>query len=213
MVDETDSLLLVALRHRDSCAERYLVQRFSPMLLHYFACRGVDADDADDLVQTTFLHALRGLVKFRHQASLTTWISSIATNVARMHFRLVSQRERLVSRVGERAQPAVEPNVSDPYLRARIRTMLETLRPAERRALLMHVAGFTHGEIGISLSVAVGTSKALVHRARKRARRSLAKESCCLSTSDASSRTVSSASPVRLQAALTHHLPKHTTVA
>lgn len=175
--DHTEDVALIdALKRHDSFAESNLVRRFTPSLLHYFVARGVDVDDADDLVQVTFLHALRGLTTFRLDATLSTWLHGIANNVIRAHLRAVGRRERLASRLRASAcvSIAFERDVGDPYVRARLRTTLETLRPAERSALLMHVAGFTHREIGILLSVAVGTSKALVHRARKRAQQSLA---------------------------------------
>ncbi|RMD58548.1 sigma-70 family RNA polymerase sigma factor, partial [Candidatus Parcubacteria bacterium] len=39
-------------------------------------------EDAEDVVQTTFLHVLEHLADFRQQASFATWVTRIAINTA-----------------------------------------------------------------------------------------------------------------------------------
>ena len=46
-----------------------------------------DAELADELVQVTFVRAFEGIASFRGDAAFTTWLYSIATNVARNHLR------------------------------------------------------------------------------------------------------------------------------
>src|SRR4051794_30306568 len=43
--------------------------------------------DVEDLVQGTFIEALRSLPRFRGDASFKTWITSIAVHVAQHHLR------------------------------------------------------------------------------------------------------------------------------
>jgi RNA polymerase sigma-70 factor (ECF subfamily) len=49
----------------------------------YALCRGIlgHAEDAEDAVQETFLRALRGLRRFRGDASFRTWLLRIAVNL------------------------------------------------------------------------------------------------------------------------------------
>jgi RNA polymerase sigma-70 factor (ECF subfamily) len=49
----------------------------------YALCRGMlgNADDADDAVQETFLHALRSLGGFRGDAAFRSWLFRIAINI------------------------------------------------------------------------------------------------------------------------------------
>lgn len=54
--------------------------------------------DAKDLVQETFLNAYRGLKDFRGEASITTWLYTIAANVSvRMRRRRKGEPERELS--------------------------------------------------------------------------------------------------------------------
>lgn len=152
-------------------AQYDILWQYSSTLLRHFRARGIDADDADDLLQLTFVQALQSFHTFRHDATLSTWLHGIARYVALNHFRVARARVKRASRLKNEAEFAILPIARDPYLAARLRQALAQLRPAERRAFLMHFAGFTHAEIARSLNVAIGTSKAMVHRARRDARR------------------------------------------
>lgn len=52
-----------------------------------------NSDDADDIVQETFLKAIDNIDKFRLEASFGTWLYSIALNEARSHFAKRKQTE------------------------------------------------------------------------------------------------------------------------
>lgn len=49
--------------------------------------------EAEDLTQETFVRAYRGLPTFRGEASLSTWLYRIATNVSLDHFRQPATRQ------------------------------------------------------------------------------------------------------------------------
>jgi RNA polymerase sigma-70 factor (ECF subfamily) len=60
-------------------------------------------------------------------------------------------------------------------LKERLRSAIDTLSERYRLVFVMHdIEGFTHEEIGSSLQVAVGTSKAMLFRARAKLREQLA---------------------------------------
>lgn len=53
-----------------------------------FLCRMVgDEDDADDLAQETFVRVFRARAQFRLNDRFSTWLYTIAANLARNHFR------------------------------------------------------------------------------------------------------------------------------
>lgn len=64
----------LALRHRD----------FTRRIL---SLRVRDAEVVEELVQATFVRAFEGIANFRGDAAFTTWLYTIATNLARNHFR------------------------------------------------------------------------------------------------------------------------------
>ncbi len=64
-----------------------LMQRHSTPLFH-FLCRMLNnEDDAQDLAQETFVRVYRARESFRLNEKFTTWLFTIAANLARNHFR------------------------------------------------------------------------------------------------------------------------------
>ena len=53
----------------------------------FIKSRVANPDDSEDLLQATFLEALRNEHKFRNDSSLLTWLCGIALNLIRSHFR------------------------------------------------------------------------------------------------------------------------------
>ena len=51
---------------------------------------------ADDILQESFVEVLRGIAKFRGEASLATWIRRIAVSRCLMHMRAAWNRRRLL---------------------------------------------------------------------------------------------------------------------
>jgi RNA polymerase sigma-70 factor (ECF subfamily) len=62
-------------------------------------------EDAEDVVQETFLKAFRGLNGFRNEASFFTWLYRIATNVSKNYLRGKHRHELIFSRVNFDSAP------------------------------------------------------------------------------------------------------------
>src|SRR5687767_3923507 len=77
-----DSELLRFAREGDATAFDTLIRRHDRFL--YRVARSILLDDfeAEDVVQETFIKAFKGLVDFRGEASLSTWLTRIALNEA-----------------------------------------------------------------------------------------------------------------------------------
>lgn len=69
---------------------------FQPKICRYFI-RVIGERDAEDLTQETMVRVSRGLDQFRGESSLSTWIYSIATNVARDRLRSAAHRADAVT--------------------------------------------------------------------------------------------------------------------
>ena len=64
-----------------------LMERHSTPVFH-FLCRMLNnEDDANDLAQETFVRVYRSRESFRTNEKFTTWLFTIAANLARNHFR------------------------------------------------------------------------------------------------------------------------------
>lgn len=141
-----------------------------------------NAADAEDALQDALLAAYTHLDQFRGQAQISTWLTTILLNCARLqlrrrarhiHVSLDGSREELqpVS-VSERLADR-RPNPEDQYreseLRARLTHLNRQLSPTLRRAFqLRDVDGLSIRETARILGLPTGTVKAQSARARKK---------------------------------------------
>lgn len=85
--DALSAEALQALRNRDPDAVQRWIYGHRDYIEGVLRRYSRDADVARDLVQETFFQALRSLPDFRGDAKLTTWLHSIAKNVALARYR------------------------------------------------------------------------------------------------------------------------------
>ncbi len=78
---------LEALRNGDRAEFSRLVEAYYKMIYHLSYKMLGDAQDAEDVLQETFLKAYRNLGSFDGRSSLSTWLYRIATNEALMFLR------------------------------------------------------------------------------------------------------------------------------
>lgn len=136
---------------------------------------GRDAALAEDLVQEAFIRAWTKLELFRGDSTFATWMHRLAANVAlsdrRIRIRKVS-RERPMDEMVERTAVG-ERDVSQ-GLRNDLEAAISRLPERARTVLvLFDVEGYQHDEISELTGMAVGSSKAQLHRARKLVREAL----------------------------------------
>jgi RNA polymerase sigma-70 factor (ECF subfamily) len=154
----------------DEDAFRVLYRRHTPAV-YQFVLRlvGGNEQEAEDVIQETWMRAARGLEGFMWKSALRSWLTGIALNRVREMAR--KKKRSLVEVDGEWEIPAA---VLDPGQRIDLDRALERLPPGFRTVLVLHdVEGFTHQEIGSRLGITDGTSKSQLHGARKAMRRLL----------------------------------------
>ncbi len=150
-------------------------------LFHRRACRYLDNPaDAEDAVQDALLSAYKHLDQFRGQAQISTWLTAIVTNSARMHLRrrprlanlsldepLGEDQEYTISDVLAHRGPTPEDECQSSELSAHLRKLLPQLSaPLRKTFQLRELDGLTTSETARHLGVADGTVKAQLARAR-----------------------------------------------
>jgi RNA polymerase sigma-70 factor (ECF subfamily) len=85
--ERSDVELVKLAKGEDFSAFEELVHRHSGRIYSLLYRLLRSKEDAEDLLQQTFLSAFENLVRFREEASFRTWITRIATNFALMKFR------------------------------------------------------------------------------------------------------------------------------
>ena len=145
-----------------------------------------DRDEALDLSQEVFLRVFRTISSFRGQSALRTWIYRIAINQARNRQRWWRRRRRAdqiqlehhVLDHGELRQPgdgdSPDRALARKEMASRLWAALDAL-PFDQRTVIVlrEIDGLSYEEIADSLSVAVGTVKSRLTRARQTLRRAL----------------------------------------
>ncbi|WP_250029372.1 RNA polymerase subunit sigma-70 [Paractinoplanes maris] len=133
-------------------------------------------DEAEDVVQETYLRAWRGWEQFHHRASVRTWLYRIATNVTLSALQGRGRRalpSGLGGPDGEGTRPAevwIQPYADDrDDLRLALIAGLQTLTPGQRAVLLLRdVLAFPAAEVGEMLGLTPAAVKSALQRARAR---------------------------------------------
>jgi RNA polymerase sigma factor (sigma-70 family) len=147
----------------DEEAFRLLYRRHSPRLRGLIRrLIGRAGDGSDDVLQVVWLRAMRGAATFRWTSPLSSWLCGIAVRASMETLR--DGRRRTVFTLDS----DVEAPAPDIVSRLDLEHAIARLPEHHRIVLLLHdVEGFTHEEIASQLGIAVGTSKAKLHRARR----------------------------------------------
>ncbi|HXX93825.1 MAG TPA: sigma-70 family RNA polymerase sigma factor [Planctomycetota bacterium] len=164
----TEAELVAACRAGVREAFDELVRRYYDRLFRLaYTMAGPGA--AADLVQETFLAALRSFPRFRGEAQLSTWLISILRNQVSLHLR--GRRKAMAPLEGESrrlAAPAVDPGEGEEDLRLvfdRVKDLPEDLRET---LVLFYVEGLKYAEIARLLECPIGTVRSRLFEARER---------------------------------------------
>jgi RNA polymerase sigma-70 factor (ECF subfamily) len=166
--------------------EQILASGLPPLYRRAYSLLG-NAADAEDAVQDALVAAYTHLNQFRGQAQISTWLTTIVLNCARMQLRRrrrhvhvsldestgelqpVSVSERLADH-----RPNPEDECRESELRARLTPLHSQLSPTLRRTFqLRHVDGVSIRETARILGIPIGTVKARSARARKKLKESM----------------------------------------
>jgi RNA polymerase sigma-70 factor (ECF subfamily) len=145
-------------------------------LLGYALRRSADPDDAADVVAETFLIAWRRLGEVPLYGEGRLWLYGTARHVLSNQGRGARRRDRLTERLREELRqqlPAHRTQEGSPFLEA-----LAGLREADRELLmLIGWEELTPTEAARALGISPRAARTRLHRARRRLRAQLAKQS------------------------------------
>jgi len=168
----------------DSDAFRLLVEQHSRAVFRLAFRMTGNEQDAEDVVQETFLRAYRQLDKYEARSSFSTWLYRIASNYSldliRMRKRHEDKRERGKAEERDILQtlPVNSPGPDrigySSQVQERVNEALNELSAQERTAfVLRHFEGMSIDEIGEALGTGTNATKHSIFRAVQKLRRSL----------------------------------------
>jgi len=150
-----------------------LVRVYQRMLYYHVRRMTGSHDDADDVLQNTFVKAWRNIGNFRGDSSLKTWLYRIATNEAITHINSRKKRtaediDTLISAEStavSRQETPIDGDAVEKKLQAAIAAL-----PDKQRAVfaLRYYDEMPYEEMSGVLETSVGALKASYHHAAKK---------------------------------------------
>jgi len=157
-----------AIQGRDPDALRALVAVHGDRLLRSACLLCGDPVEAQDLVQETFLQALRSAPRFAGRSSVYTWLHGILLNLTRHYhrdrYRIIYDEELAQSEMTEFEAPpsSLDHVVSSQALQTALRQLSE---PHREVLVLRYFENMKIQELAAHLDVSPGTVKSRLHYA------------------------------------------------
>ena len=174
------------LKQGDGPAFKALVDRHQDRVLNLCYRFVNNREDAEDVAQEVFVAVYRSIGSFRGDASLATWIHSIAIGKSLDFVRRSKRKKRLgqIKRLlgyDEAERELVAPRSSQPEAlveareQARIlREAVESLSQSQRIAVILSkYEGFSYAEVADAMGTTVSAVDSLIQRGMKQLRKKL----------------------------------------
>ena len=185
-MDESDAAAVARACAGETEAFRVLVDRYSRKVFRLAYRMTRNEQDAEDVVQDTFLRAYRRLRQFEVRSSFGTWIFRIAVNSALDLTRKLGRYERVEQRMlgpedGAETpsqlptpEPAPDRLLLNGELKHKVESVLASLSPRVRTAfVLRHYEGMSIEQIGSVLGLKGSATKNSIYRAVRKLRKEL----------------------------------------
>lgn len=185
-MQDSDAAIIARAQEGDSEAFRALVEQYSRAVFRLaFRITG-NEQDAEDVVQESFLRVYKQLHRYDARAAFGTWLYRIASNYALDLLRARrrhagdevidsvdhSHSETLYAAAGE--APSQDRLVYSGEVQRRVDATMATLTPQERLAFtLRHLEGQSIDEIGAVLGTGANATKNSIFRAVRKLRKGL----------------------------------------
>ena len=163
---------MVRYQRADPEAPRALIVALSPALLRFFRSQIAIREQADDLLQETWMRIHRVRHTYRPGEPVLPWVYAIARRVGIDGYRRtrrISSHESAMEVVPEKAAPVEARNTLPAF-----DTLVAALPEAQREVVtMMKVGGLSLEEVARATSCTVGAVKQKAHRAYERLRKLL----------------------------------------
>jgi RNA polymerase sigma-70 factor (ECF subfamily) len=122
--------------------------------------------EAMDVLQDTYVSAIRSIGRYRGEGSLEAWMAGIAFHQAQSWKRRFLMKRKRTDSMPEDLDPAAPPGL-DPEAGRRLRAALGQLSERQRHAVLLHEwMGYSFAEIASILGTSEATARVHAFRGR-----------------------------------------------
>lgn len=170
--------LLEGLRSNDKYACACMLKRYAGQVYALGLRMMNDEDEAEEVMQETFINACKNINSFQGRSKLGTWLYRIATNAALMRLRRKNRTVPLDTVMGENGSLPVpetivswrsdlEERAAQGELRDALENSLEALSENLRAAFILRdIQGMSTAEAAETLQISESAVKVRLHRAR-----------------------------------------------
>lgn len=182
-MERTEALLIGDLREGDMAALAILVEKYKRLVYRVAIQITKNHEDANDVMQDTFLKVHESIHGFRNESAFETWLYRIvvnhATNVVKRRERRRESPLSVASETDIRQEFKRKVDLANnPHLNAEKKELQKWVTEAvnslplkHRTVVLLHeFEGLTHAEIASVLNCSEGTVRSRLHYARKKLR-------------------------------------------
>ena len=181
---DADELLIERIKAGDMAAYNVMVIRHYDRIFSRVLQLLNNKQDAEEVTQDAFIRAHRALENFRGDASFSTWLYQIATNLAHNRYWYWFRRKRDQSisldqpqcedgsLTLENVMPCADENPAEAVVTQefvdRVSACMQYLNDKHKEVLILrNVKNLTYDEIAQQLEISVGTVKSRIARARE----------------------------------------------
>lgn len=167
MIQEQELLAHLKAKETREAGFRELVGQYKERLYWHIRRIVLDHDDADDVLQNTFIKVHRYIDAFKGDSKLYTWLYRIATNEALTFLKKKAKRNHLTSEQAQ--QQAFDKLKSDVYfegdtIQLKLQQAVAALPEKQRLVFTMkYFDGHTYEELSDILETSVGGLKSNYH--------------------------------------------------
>jgi RNA polymerase sigma-70 factor (ECF subfamily) len=173
-MDKSDLDLITDLKNAKTrdLAFNSLVKKYQERLYWHIRKIVMDHDDADDILQNTFVKVWRSVDKFREESSLYTWLYRIATNESLTFIN--SNKRRSMVPMNDTSEFLMNNLESDEYFEGdeiQLRLQEAILKLPEKQRIVFNLKYFEemkYEDMSQILDTSVGALKASFHHAAKK---------------------------------------------
>lgn len=181
---DSENLLIERVKNGDVAAYNDIVTRYYDRIFARVSHLLKNKQDAEEVTQDAFIRAQRGLANFRGDASFSTWLYQIATNLAHNRYWYWFRRKRdqsisldqplgddgdltLENLMPSEGETPAEATITQEFV-DRVSECMHGLNEKHKEVLILrNVQNLSYDEIAQQLEISVGTVKSRIARARE----------------------------------------------
>jgi RNA polymerase sigma-70 factor, ECF subfamily len=173
-MDNDDRELIADLKQENKrdLAFHVLVKKYQERLYWHIRKMVINHEDADDILQNTFIKVWKSIGNFREESSLYTWLYRIATNESLTFIN--SNKRRHFMPMNDVSEYLMNNLMSDPYFegdKVQLKLQEAITRLPEKQRLVFNMKYFDemkYDDMSKVLDTSVGALKASFHHAVKK---------------------------------------------